>query len=308
LCAFDKLTGRVFSEDDCTTAGTIAAQVAVAYDNARRREDLEQEIARRIEATDKLKAMSVKNEVLEEFATVAAHDLTSPLATVHCSLELVTERCAGKVDGTSEMAMLSAMRGLNRMDELIRGLLEYSRAGGHIEGSSVACDDLVNECLANLDADIKACGAEISWGILPVVRGDHGRLLQLFQNLISNAIKYRDRRGRVTPKVHLRAEQQPQEWVFSVHDNGIGIAAEHLEEIFSCFKRLHSQSEYPGSGVGLATCKKIVESHGGQLWVDSEPGKGSTFYFTLPTADHDDLMNSMPSHEAAKEDLICQPS
>jgi signal transduction histidine kinase/CheY-like chemotaxis protein len=282
LCVFDKLAGSAFTTEDSAAAGTLAAQVSSAYENARRREDLEQEIVRRIQATEDLKAVSTKNEVLEQFASAAAHDLKSPLATVHCNLEFVMQNCLGKIDATTEAAMAAALKGLLRMDQLIHGLLAYARAGGIIERSKVACEELVQECQANLEADIKASGAQIEYEELPTVHADRDRLAQLFQNLIGNAIKYRDRRSNVAPIIHIRAERQPQEWLFSVRDNGIGIAAHHLEEISTCFKRLYGQSEYPGTGIGLATCKKLVESHGGRIWAESTLGNGSTFFFTLP--------------------------
>jgi light-regulated signal transduction histidine kinase (bacteriophytochrome) len=282
LCVFDKLGGKTFSGEDRTAAGTLAAHVGIAYENARRREDLEREIVRRIQATEDLEAMSIRNEVLEEFAIVAAHDLSSPLATAHCNLQFAMESCLAQADSRSQAAMDAAMRGMKRMDELIRALLAYARAGGCLERTPVDCNALVEECLANLNADVEACGAQISRQALPVVQGDAGRLLQLFQNLIANALKYRDRSGRVQPKINIHAAQQPQQWLFCVEDNGIGIGPTHLEDIFACFKRLHGQNEYPGSGIGLATCKKIVECHGGRIWVESELGKGSRFCFTLP--------------------------
>lgn len=282
LCLFDPIVKRTFADEDVTTVNTVAAEVSIAYANARHREKLEQEIARRTQATEDLKAMSIRNEVLEEFATVAAHDLTSPLATVHLNLEYAAERCKGKIDDTTEAAIARGLSGVMRMDKLIQSLLAYARAAEGLESATVDCSDIVSDCLKNLAADIQATNAQIACEPLPIVRGDRVRLTQVFQNLIGNAIKFRDRRGNAIPRITIRAEQLPSEHLFSVVDTGIGIPPDKLKDVFGCFTRLHGQNEFPGSGIGLATCKKIVESHHGRIWVESQLGKGSTFRFTLP--------------------------
>jgi light-regulated signal transduction histidine kinase (bacteriophytochrome) len=166
------------------------------------------------------------------------------------------------------------------MQALIKDLLEYSRVGTKNKNfEPTECVSVLDRAVFNLQAAIKETGANVTHGDLPSVLGDASQLTMLFQNLISNAIKFH---GRETPRIHISAEKKKGEWVFSVNDNGIGIEPKFSEEIFKSFRRLHGKEEYPGTGIGLATCKKIAERHGGRIWVESETGKGSTFFFTLP--------------------------
>jgi light-regulated signal transduction histidine kinase (bacteriophytochrome) len=166
------------------------------------------------------------------------------------------------------------------MQKLIQDLLQFSRVGARSQTfANVNCESLLQKALLNLSAAIRESGAEVTHGSLPTVQGDESQLAQLFQNLIDNAIKYRNEKS---PKVCIECEPQEGAWLFSVKDNGIGIEPQYAERIFVLFRRLHGKTEYQGTGIGLAICKKIVERHGGQIWVESEAGKGSNFKFTLP--------------------------
>jgi light-regulated signal transduction histidine kinase (bacteriophytochrome) len=166
------------------------------------------------------------------------------------------------------------------MQVLIDDLLEFSRVTTRAkEPKPIDCEFLLNQALSDLELNIKENKATISHDPLPEVMADKIQLAQVFQNLVANAIKFH---GEKAPKIHISAEKKASEWVFSVQDNGIGINPQYSEKIFEVFKRLHKRDEYPGTGIGLAVCKKIVDRHGGHIWVESEPGKGSTFYFTLP--------------------------
>ena len=167
------------------------------------------------------------------------------------------------------------------MTALIYDLLEYSRVGSQPQPfQSVDSGEVVKQVTTNLEVLIKENEAEITVGPLPTMRGDFNQLVLLFQNLLANSIKYRKK--DLPPRIHVSAEEKENEWIFLVQDNGIGILKEHFSKIFDIFRRLHSQQEYSGTGIGLATCRKIVENHRGRIWVASEPGKGSTFFFTLP--------------------------
>jgi light-regulated signal transduction histidine kinase (bacteriophytochrome) len=169
------------------------------------------------------------------------------------------------------------------MQRLINDLLAYSRVGTRGKPFIPAdCQAIFRQALDNLMKIIEESGALITHEPLPMVLGDEVQLLQLFQNLIANAIKFR---GPESPRIQVSAQKSGPEWVFAIKDNGIGIAPEHQKRIFSIFQRLHHRTEYPGTGIGLALCKKIVERHGGRIWVESQPGQGSTFYFTIPEGD-----------------------
>ena len=194
--------------------------------------------------------------------------------------QLLANRYQGKMDSDADEFIEYAADGAKRMQQLISDLLAYSRVGTHGgDFEQTDCEVVVERALANLLGAIDESGAAMTRGPLPSVMADDVQLGQLFQNLIGNAIKYRNER---TPEVHIGAERRDGEWQFSVRDNGIGIDSKYAERIFVIFQRLHTKAEYSGTGVGLGICKKIVERHGGRIWVESQPGEGSTFRFTLP--------------------------
>ena len=196
-------------------------------------------------------------------------------------MQIIEEDYKGKLDEDADEYIGFAVDGAKRMQTLINDLLKYSRVG--TKGKSfvpMSAETALNEALDNIKVTIDETQAVITHDQLPIVLGDDSQLTQVFQNLLSNAIKFR---GNRTPQIHVGVEQTPEEWVFSVRDNGIGVDMKYAERIFTIFQRLHGREEYPGTGIGLAVVKKIVERHGGRIWVESVPESGSTFYFTLPT-------------------------
>ena len=197
-------------------------------------------------------------------------------------LQLLRQRYKDKLDAGADDFVAFALDGSKRMHHLIHDLLTYSRVGTHgKEFVPTDCEQALADALANLRVAIEESGAEITHDRLPTVNGDEVQLTQLFQNLIGNAVKFR---GEAAPEIHVGVQRSGSEWEFSVRDNGIGIAPEDFQRIFLVFQRLHSRERYPGTGIGLSVCKKIVERHGGRIWVESKPGRGTTFYFTLPSA------------------------
>ena len=222
------------------------------------------------------------NRDLEQFAYVASHDLQEPLRMVATYTQLLAERYQGKLDENADKYIHYAVDGALRMQTLVKDLLAFSRVGRLLQTpQAVDCKVVVQSVMANLQATIQESGARISYGALPVIVADRSELVQLFQNLIGNAIKFR---SVETPEVRITAQKKKKEWWFSVADNGIGIAPQHVDDVFVIFKRLHTREEYPGSGIGLAICKKIVEHNQGRIWVESQPRQGSTFRFTWPVA------------------------
>lgn len=194
--------------------------------------------------------------------------------------QMLAERFRGKLDAESERYMGFVIEGATRMQAMIEDLLAFSRlARGGIRRVATDCEEVLKAALGNLAGAIEESGAVADYDMLPVVAADPVLLLQLFQNLIGNAIKFRSTQP---PRVHVSAREEANEWIFAVSDNGIGIAPEYAENIFVIFRRLHTRQEYPGNGLGLAICKKVVEQHGGRIWVDSQLGRGSTFKFSLP--------------------------
>jgi PAS domain S-box-containing protein len=220
------------------------------------------------------------NHELQQFAYVASHDLQEPLRMVTSYAQLLQSRYQGKLDADADDFIGFMVGGALRMQSLIEGLLAYSRVGSQVRPvEQVDCNVAIQEAIQNLSESIKGSGAVISRSQLPSISADPIQITQLFQNLLANAIKF----TREVPKIDIAAEQRPDEWLFSIKDNGIGIHSEHKDRIFAIFQRLHSREEYPGTGVGLAICKRIVERHGGKIWVESTPDKGSVFRFTFPT-------------------------
>lgn len=224
--------------------------------------------------------LSSSNAELQSFAYVAAHDLQEPLRTVASYVDLLKRRYGGKLDERAASYIEGALAGARRMQNLVDDLLSLSRVETQAHPfEKVDTNAVVAAALENLQFAIDEAQAQVTTSSLPDVRGDTSQLRQLFQNLIGNAIKFRA--GRV-PEIAISALKKGYLWQFAVKDNGIGIAAEYHEKVFQVFQRLHGQSEYPGTGIGLAICRKIVERHGGRIWVESEPGQGTTFFFTLP--------------------------
>jgi light-regulated signal transduction histidine kinase (bacteriophytochrome) len=220
------------------------------------------------------------NAELEQFAYVASHDLQEPLRMVASFTQLLAKRYRSKIDQDADEFIGFAVDGATRMQRLINDLLAYSRVGTRGKPFElIDCNSIFSQARDNLAKAIEDSGAIIFQNHLPLVFADEVQFIQLFQNLVANAIKFR---GPEPPQIQVSAEPKGPEWVFAVKDNGIGIAPEHQERIFSIFQRLHQRSEYPGTGIGLAICKKIVERHGGRIWVESQVGAGSTFYFTIP--------------------------
>ena len=237
-------------------------------------EDLEKRVVNR---TLELKR---SNEDLEQFAYVASHDLQEPLRMIRNYLQLLQQRYKTELDSNAHDFINFALDGSKRMNQLIHDLLAYSRVGTHgKELVLTECDQALEDALANLTVAIEESKAEVTRDSLPPVIGDEVQLTQLFQNLIGNAVKFR---GEATPKVHIGVQRKGGEWEFTVRDNGIGIAEQDFQRIFVVFQRLHNREKYPGTGIGLSVCKKIVERHGGRIWVESKPGKGTTFHFTIP--------------------------
>ena len=221
------------------------------------------------------------NEELQQFAYVASHDLQEPLRMVSSYTQLLSKRYSGQLDSDADEFIAFAVDGCNRMQGLIQDLLAYSRAG---EGGKalleVSGEEAMQAALTNLRVSIEQSGAIVTHGPLPDITTNAMQLTQVFQNLVGNAVKYR---GAAVPRIHIGAEQSgDEEWIFSVRDNGLGIDPRYFEKIFVLFQRLHGRNEFAGTGIGLAICKKIVDRLGGRIWVESQTGKGSTFYFALP--------------------------
>jgi signal transduction histidine kinase len=220
------------------------------------------------------------NDELQQFAYVASHDLQEPLRMITSYLELLERRYKGQLDTRADKFIGYAVDGATRMQILINDLLKYSRVGTQGQNfEPVDCEKVLQNVLTNLQVAIAENNAVITHSPLPPVNADVTQLTQLFQNLIGNALKFR---REEPPQIHVGVEWTNGKWLFSVRDNGIGIESQYTNRIFVIFQRLHSRAEYSGTGMGLAICKKIVERHGGKLWVESNPGEGSTFYFTLP--------------------------
>jgi PAS domain S-box-containing protein len=243
-----------------------------------------QDITERKQSEERLQhaaeELTRSNKDLEQFAYVASHDLQEPLRMVSSFVQLLSDRYRGRLDSNADEYIGFAVEGATRMQQLIQDLLAYSRVG--TQGRTLTPTSIQNpldRAFALLKGTIDASGVRITSDPMPTMRVDGTQLTQLFQNLIGNAIKFRSD----TPlEIHVGARREADEWVFSVRDNGIGLDPQHAERIFVIFQRLHARERYPGTGIGLAICKKIVERHGGRIWVESEVGKGATFCFTLP--------------------------
>ncbi len=247
-------------------------------------EKLHTEITEREKIEDKLNQtledLERSNKELEQFAYIASHDLQEPLRMVSGFTQLLDRRYKGKLDKSADEFIVYIVDGTTRMQRMIEDLLAYSRVGPRGKQFEPADLEVVlNQAVVNLKVIIEQSGAQITHDPLPTVMADDTQMIQLFQNLIANAIKFR---RKEPSRIHISAQRKGNDWVFSVRDNGIGIAPEFMGYLFQLFQREHAASEYPGTGIGLAVCKRIVERHGGRIWAESGVGKGSTFYFTIP--------------------------
>jgi len=252
----------------CDATGVVKYVVAIVRD------------VTELKAAEKLKQ---ENRELEQFAYVASHDLQEPLRMVASYTQLLARRYRGQLDADADEFIDFAVDGATRMRALINDLLEYARLGTkRHQAERVDCEKVVERALVNLSAAIEERGARVTHDPLPAVRGDESQLVRLFQNVLGNAIKL-SRADNAA--VHVGAVPHDSSVRFAVRDNGIGIEARHFDRVFQVFQRLHSREEYPGNGIGLAVCKKVVETHGGRMWLESEPGAGTTFFFTLPAAE-----------------------
>ncbi|MFB6153359.1 MAG: histidine kinase N-terminal 7TM domain-containing protein [Halodesulfurarchaeum sp.] len=266
---------REFSDTDIGLFELFASTVSSAMLRAEREQALR----------DTRTELERSNEDLEQFAYVASHDLQEPLRTVSNYLELLERRYGDELDEDADDFIEFAVNGAERMREMIRALLEYSRVD--TRGEPLTTTDMrtvYEKASQNLRVSIEESDATITADELPMVKGDEHQLVQLLQNLLDNAVKYA---GDSEPRVHISAEQTDGQWVIAVEDNGIGMTAEETERVFQIFERLHGRESYSGTGIGLAMCRKIVDRHGGDIWLDSEQGEGSTFSFTLPAVNDD---------------------
>lgn len=237
-------------------------------------------ITRDMTQRKQIEELARSNQELEQFAYLASHDLQEPLRMVASYVQLLAHKYRGRLDEEAGSYIEQAVDGAKRMQALILDLLAYSRVSNQKRSfDRVDFEEVLAGALRNLETALKETGARITHDPLPTVVGDFPQFLQLFQNLIGNSLKFK---GKERPVLHLGAVQKGQEWLFSLRDNGIGIDPKYAERIFEIFKRLHTRSEYPGTGIGLAICRKVVSQHGGRIWVESKEGEGATFFWTLP--------------------------
>jgi PAS domain S-box-containing protein len=242
-------------------------------------EDITQRKIVEEELAQKAADLARSNADLEQFAHIASHDLQEPLRMVASFTELLARKYKGRLDKDADEFISIAVDGANRMKQLINDLLVFSRVGSKAKPfEPTDFNEVLNHSMGNLAMIIKEHSANVEADQLPVLMADKNQMIQLFQNLMSNAIKFH---SLVQPRIKISASLKESLWTFSINDNGIGIDPQHFERIFGVFQRVHGKRDYPGTGIGLAICKKIVERHGGRIWVESEQGKGSTFFFTI---------------------------
>ncbi len=254
--------------------------VASAKEEHEARKDAENA---RIETEIANKILKIKNQELEQFAYVASHDLQEPLRTTTGFVELIQKQYYGKLDAKADKYLDFIANASQRIRVLIKDLLDFSRIGANVELERVDCNVIMKNLMSDLMVAIDEAGACVEFETLPVITGDPTEVKILFQNLVANAIKFR--KPDVPPRVIVKAESREGHWEFAFKDNGIGIEEQYSQRIFDIFQRLHTRSEYAGSGIGLSHCKKIVELHNGRIWFQSIPGEGTTFYFTLATGE-----------------------
>jgi light-regulated signal transduction histidine kinase (bacteriophytochrome) len=228
-------------------------------------------------------ALRQSNDDLNQFAYAASHDLQEPLRMVSLYSQMLQKKYQEGLDADSKQMFGFVVGGANRMETLLKDLLTYSQTGSSSEGPAqpVDCEKAIQKVLLNLQVSIQQNGASVTWDALPTIHAHEIRLVQLFQNLIGNAIKYRSSNP---PRIHVGATGRDADWLFCVQDNGIGIEPQYCQQVFGIFKRLHGQN-YEGTGIGLAICQRIVERYGGRIWVESTPGAGSRFCFNIPNGE-----------------------
>lgn len=289
-CLKQGATDFVLKEDLTRLSSSVRRAMAEAL-LKQERARAQEELARKVEE------LARSNSELEQFAYVSSHDLQEPLRMVAAYTQLLAERYRGKLDENADKYIGYAVEGALRMQALISDLLAFSRVGrngGELKPTD--CNAAVDEALRNLNAALRESGVIVTRGALPFVHGNHVHLVQLFQNLVGNAIKFR--KGN-PPIVEISAKRVGDRWEISIEDNGIGIAPEHREQIFVIFQRLHTREQYSGNGVGLAICKKIVEQHGGQIWAEARDPEGSIFRLTLAAATADRVTSDQGEAHAA---------
>jgi PAS domain S-box-containing protein len=273
--AIRNISARKKSEEDNAALENQATSLQTARDEMELRVD------------ERTKELAVANQVLEQsnlelkqFAYIASHDLQSPLRSISGFVQLLQLEYEEKLDEQAQDWIRRTVQSIAQMQTLIRDLLSYSRVDARSRPfTQIPFLDIVNDALTLLESSIHDSGGQVTCGPLPEIMGDRSQLVQLIQNLIGNGLTYH---GDKPPHIHISAERSGEEWIFSVRDNGIGIDPKYYEQIFEIFKRLHDQKDYPGTGIGLAVCRRVVNRHGGKIWVKSKPGHGSTFHFTIP--------------------------
>lgn len=256
---------------------------SIRYAIERKKTELELELSHeKLEekVQERTKALEQSNKELQQFAYVASHDLKEPLRMITSFLQLLERRYSDQLDQDANDFIGFAVEGAKRLDNMINDLLEFSKVTRKkIEFNKVDLNGVLEQTSLNLKLAIENNYAEITYDALPTICGDENLLVLLFQNLISNSIKYR---SNETPKIDISVTNESNQYIFAIKDNGIGMSREHLDRIFTIFQRLHTKDEYEGTGIGLAIAQKIVQQHEGNIWAESEPGKGSIFYFTIP--------------------------
>ena len=274
---FLKLDGTVIDIEAVATSLTYKGKpaVQVVFRDITERKNAEGKLKETIQELER------SNQELQSFAYITSHDLQEPLRTMGSYAGLLKHRYGGQLDEDANDFLDFMAGGAARMKDMVQGLLDYSRVGTKGgEFNVFNAEDALNTALINLKSSLEECHAEVTHDSLPDIVGDESQISRVFQNLIGNALKFR--REGVKPKIHVSTQRNNGEYIFALSDNGIGIEEEYTDRIFEVFKRLHPIGEYQGVGIGLAIVKRIIERHGGHVWVESEFGVGSTFYFTIP--------------------------